>query len=192
MYVGSISVSDLKKCSITAWLNLPPGAECTSFIVLWPGQNERNQGFTKNFWYLRIWNCNQKISYNPDIRQLSLLVLIGNAAKSIALRELFGIKRARRFRSKRSAGDIHLYLDPSTTFHGRPIFIADTNLTNKTLRAKSATADNCHETIRRTIQCPTWSLGASLDDIAVSVYTRLLFPFVDIFCFFSADMGGFK
>ena len=49
----------------------------------------------------------------------------------------------------------------------------------------------CHETTRRAIRC-TGRPGVSLDDSAVSVYTRLLFPFVDVFCFFSADLGGFK
>jgi hypothetical protein len=59
------------------------------------------------------------------------------------------------------------------------------------LRAKSATADKCHETIKRVIQYIRPS-EVSLNDSAVSVYTRLLFFFVDVFCFFSTDLGGFK
>ncbi len=32
----------------------------------------------------------------------------------------------------------------------------------------------------------------SLDDITDSIYTHLLFPFADVFCFFSVDLGGFR
>jgi hypothetical protein len=164
----------MKRCNHTQWLGLCNQGNEVALL-----ESDRLQTLTK---YI----------HNPNIRQPSLLVLIGNAAKSTALRELFGVKRVRRFRTKRSAGEIHLHLDPSTTFHGRPILIADTNLPSQTLRAKSATADKCHDTTRRIVRCHTGSPGVSLDDIAVSVYTRLLFPFVDVFCFFSADLGGFK
>jgi hypothetical protein len=119
-------------------------------------------------------------------------MLISNIVKSTALRELFGVKRVRRFRSKRSAGDIYLYLNPFTTFHGRPILIADTNLLSQTLKAKSAIIDKCYNIIRRIIRCYTGSPGVSLNGVAISVYTRLLFPFINIFYFFSADLGGFK
>jgi hypothetical protein len=117
-------------------------------------------------------------------------MLISNAAKLVALHQLFGIKRARGFRSKRSASGIHLHLNPSTIFHGIPIFLADADYHKQAFRTKSATTDKCHETITRTIQLHSPFSGLSLDDVAVSVYTCLIFSFVDTFCFFSADLGG--
>ena len=162
----------MKRCDHTNWLGLCYHGQEVALL-------ESN----------RLQNLTRYIS-NPDTEQASLFMLIGNAAKSAALRQLFGIKRARGFRNKRSAGEIHLHLDPSTIFHGRPIFLADADSHKQTFRAKPATADKCHETITRTVRSHAPSSGLSLDDVAVSVYARLIFPFVDTFCFFSADLGG--
>jgi hypothetical protein len=65
---------------------------------------------------------------DPDTQQPSLFVLIGNISKSLALQELFGIKKAWKFRSNGYAGEIHLHLDPSSIFNSRPILIADGDL----------------------------------------------------------------
>jgi hypothetical protein len=96
----------MKRCNHTHWLGLCNQGNEVALL-----ESDRLQTLTK---YI----------HNPDIQQPSLLVLIGNATKSTALRELFGVKRVRRFRSKRSAGDIHLR--PSS-FRDGPIFIADTD-----------------------------------------------------------------
>jgi hypothetical protein len=99
----------MKRCNHTRWLGLCNQGNEVALL-----ESDRLQTLTK-------------YTHNPDIQQPSLLMLIGNATKSTALRELFGIKRVRRFRSKRSAGNIHPHLDPPTTFYDRPIFFADTD-----------------------------------------------------------------
>lgn len=88
---------------------------------------------------------------NPDLQKPSLLVLIGDAAKSVALRELFGVKRVRWFKGKPGPGEVHLHLDPSTIFSCRPLLLADVEFPKHGLRGKAATADRCHETTRRAI-----------------------------------------
>jgi hypothetical protein len=130
---------------------------------------------------------------DPDTQQPSLFVLIGNGSKSQALRELFGIKKGRQFRSKRNAGEIHLYLDPSTIFHSRPILLADSDLPQQNLRGRVPTADKCHETIRRILPRVRGGLSHNAPDGSTdTIYSHLLLPFADVFCFFSADVGGFR
>ena len=164
----------MNRCHHTHWLSL-----CTQGNEIALLESDRLQTLT---------------NYIPDPNiQPSLFVLIGNTAKSVALRELFGVKRARKFTNKRSAGEIHLHLDPSSIFHGRPVLLADGDLPKQSLRGKTVTADKCHETIRRTIQrTRAGSSGLSLNEIADSIYTSLLFPFADVFCFFCADLGSFR
>ncbi|KKY22693.1 putative patatin-like phospholipase [Phaeomoniella chlamydospora] len=125
---------------------------------------------------------------NPDIQKPSLLVLIGNTAKSVALRELFGVKKAQWFKGKPGSGKVHLHLDPSSIFSCKPLLLADVEFSKHNLRDKAATADKCHETTKRVIRRD----GQCLDDIAEEIYTHLLFPFVDVFCFFASDLGGFR
>src|SRR4051794_1754641 len=95
------------------------------------------------------------------------------------------------FRTKRSAGEIHLHFDPFSIFHNRPILFANGNLPTQSLRKKIAAAKKYHETIRRTLpRIQEGLLGPSLDEITDNIYPRLLFPFVDVFCFFSAVCSG--
>jgi hypothetical protein len=125
----------------------------------------------------------------PDTQIPSLFVLIGNRAKTVALRELFGVKKKRRLIPKRIPGEIHLHVDASSIFNGRPLLIVDSEMPSKILRTKS-TSTKCHEVIKRLVQRPNGS--CRLDEISSGIYTQFLFPFVDIFCFFSDDLGGFK
>jgi hypothetical protein len=164
----------MKRCEHSHWLSLCIQSNEDALV-----ESDRLQTLTN---YIR----------HPDIGKPSLLVLIGNTTKSVALRELFGVKRVRRFRNKRTVGEVHLHLDPSTIFNGRPIFLADADFPRQKLSTKSTTADKCHEITKHPIQWSTASSGTSLRTIADSIYTHLLFPFADTFCFFSADLGGFR
>ena len=61
------------------------------------------------------------------------------------------------------------------------------------MRANTARVKKCHKTIRRTIQRTRAGLtGLSLNEVANSIYTYLLFPFVEVFYFFCADIGCFR
>jgi hypothetical protein len=125
---------------------------------------------------------------NPDTQVPSFVVLIGHRAKSVALRELFGAKRNQRLITRRIPGEIHLHTDASSIFNGRPLLIAESEIPSKNLRAKIPSA-NCHEITKQIVKR---SRSCRLDEILSGIYTQLLFPFVDIFCFFADDLGGFK
>ena len=160
----------MKRCNHSHWLSL--GTHGNETFLL---ESDRLQTLTHHL-------------QDPDTQQPSLFVLIGNASKSVALRELFGTKKARKFRNKRHAGEIHLHLEPSSIFHTRPILIADGDLPQQSLRAKAPAAERCHETMRRVFSDQRTTLDRTTD----SIYSRLLLPFADVFCFFSADLGGFR
>lgn len=74
-------------------------------------------------------------------------MLIGNRAKSVALRELFGTKRNQRFLTKRVPSEIHLHVEASSIFNERPLLIADSNLLVKNLRNKIPST-KCYETTK--------------------------------------------
>jgi hypothetical protein len=162
----------MKRCGHSRWLNL--SAQGNEIALL---ESDRLQTLT-----------NQII--DPDAQQPSLFVLIGNTSKSLALREVFGVNKTRIFRSKRTTGEIHLHIDPASIFHSRPIFVAEGDLTGHSLRAKAAATDKCHDTTRRALSRA--AAGLSIDELTDGIYSHLLFPFGDVFCFFSADLGGFR
>jgi len=165
----------MKRCDHTHWLSFGTYGNDTCLL-----ESDRLQTLTHQI-------------QDPDTQQPRLFVLIGNGSKSQALRELFGIKKRRKFRSKRDAGEIHLHLDPSTIFHSRPILLADSDLPQQNLRGGVPAADKCHETIRRALPRVGGGLSHDVPDGSTDkIYFHLLLPFADVFCFFSADVGGFR
>jgi len=134
----------------------------------------------------RVQNITHNIP-NPDVQRPSLLVLIGNAAKTIALRELFGVKRKRQFSIKPGPAEIHLHIDPSSVFHEKPLLIAEGDLSEK--QKGEAPTNKCHDVTRRSVRRGS-ELGPGR--IASGVYARLLSPFADVFCFFCDDLGGLQ
>lgn len=165
----------MKRCDHSLWLSLCTHGNETALL-----ESDRLRTLTNQI-------------PDPDAQQPSLFVLIGNTSKSLALRDLFGVKKARNFRGKRTAGEIHLHIDPAGIFHSRPIFLANGDLTGQSLRSKAPAADDCHDTTRRALPRSVAGLpSVSLDEVTDSIYSRLLFPFTDVFCFFSADLGGFR
>ncbi|RSL43697.1 hypothetical protein CEP54_014972 [Fusarium duplospermum] len=125
---------------------------------------------------------------NPDVQQPSLLVLIGNAAKSIALRELFSVRRTRRFSLNQNPAEVHLHVDPLSVFSEQPLVIVDGDLSEK-LNGKLS-ANKGDDVTRRAIRRPREKFGFS--GPAGGIYAQLLSPFVNVYCFFCDDLGGFK
>ena len=165
----------MKRCDHSRWLSFGTYGNDTCLL-----ESDRLQTLTHQI-------------QDPDTQQPSLFVLIGNGSKSQALRELFRIKKGRKFRSKRDAGEIHLHLDPSTIFHSRPMLLADGDLPQQNLRAGVPTADKCHETIRRTLPRVGGGLSHGAPDKSTDkIYSHLLLPFINIFYFFSAYISGFR
>jgi hypothetical protein len=119
-------------------------------------------------------------------------VLISNTLKSLAFRELFGTKKAQKFKSKQHTSKIHLHLNASSIFHSKPILITDGDLLKQGLRTKAPLTEKCHKTIRqallRSAADPRINLNRTID----SIYSHLLLPFTDVFCFFFANLKGFK
>jgi hypothetical protein len=131
---------------------------------------------------------------DPDNRHLSLLVLIGGTAKSSVLQALTSEKDGRKSTGRRSrSGDIHLYLGGSGIFHDRPTLVAGGRLPYHAPRNKGSSSVECHETVRLTLpRIREGVVGPGLDEAADNLYSRLLCPFADVFCLFSADFGGFR
>ncbi|EXK83413.1 hypothetical protein FOQG_12275 [Fusarium oxysporum f. sp. raphani 54005] len=124
----------------------------------------------------------------PDFQQPTLLVLIGNVSKTIALRELFGVKRTGRFNLRRSPTEVHFHVDPTTVFGDNPLFIADGDLCDQP--AVKTFAAKAQDMTRRLIKRPSEEFGFS--GPTGSIYAQLLAPFANVFCFFCEDLGGFK
>lgn len=124
----------------------------------------------------------------PDFQQPTLLVLIGNVSKAIALRELFGVKRAGRFNLRQSPTEVHFHVDPTTFFGDNPLFIANGDLCDQP--AVKTVAAKAQDMTQRLIKRPSEEFGFS--GPTGSIYTQLLAPFANVFCFFCEDLGGFK
>lgn len=117
----------------------------------------------------------------------TLLVLVGNRSKERALKELALPRTTKNSQSSRGYGEIHLHLDPSTTFSDRPILIADGDIPLQPKAHKVVPLDQCHEITNRSL------IGfGDVQAAADSLYFRLLSPFTDVFCFFASDLGGLQ
>ncbi|XTI94257.1 hypothetical protein V2W45_1473474 [Cenococcum geophilum] len=79
-------------------------------------------------------------------------------------------------------GEIHLHLNLFSIFYGRPVLLINGNLPKQSLRGKTVIANKTR----------AGPFGLFLNEITNSIYTCLLFPFIDIFCFFYANLGSFR
>ena len=130
---------------------------------------------------------------DPDTQCPGLLVLIGGPAKSTAVQHFTSdkpIRKASGGRRKRCNG-IELYLGKFQGPHTWPVLVANGELPYHASKSGGSTID-CHETTRLVLPRVRESVrGASMDEAVGLVYARLLCAFADVFCFFSADFGGF-
>jgi hypothetical protein len=166
----------MKRCGHSEWLTLR--IQRNEIVLL---ESDRLQTFLDDI-------------PNPDAQQLSLLVLVGGTAKSSALQLLTSGKKGRKSTGRRGySSDIHLHLGGSSVFYDRVVLFADGDLPYHVPKNKSSSVGECHETIRRTLpRIREGVVGPALDEAADNLYSRLLCPFADVFCFFSADFGGFR
>jgi len=161
----------MKRCNHTCWLSLASHGGATSLL-----ETDRLE---------HVKACFQE----PDSQQPSLVALIGNTEKSASLRQLFGVKRPRWPKARRGTGEIHLHVDSGSVFGARPLLVAEGDLfIKRSLRAFAA--GKCHEVRWRSIQRDDKASG--LSEAASGLYSQLLFPFTEVFCFFSDDLGGFR
>ena len=122
----------------------------------------------------------------------SLFVLVGSRAKALALKE-FVSGTDKKLAAKRGCGEIHLHIDPSTAFSDRPILFADGDFPAHPRPTKNAFPDKCHAVSKGIIPGPRGSIvGVGLQHVADQLYSTLLSPHTDVFCFFAADLGGLE
>ena len=113
-------------------------------------------------------------------QQPSLLLFVGQQAKTTALRELFPYNT---FKKKRKNDGLDLRLDNTTIASNYPIFIADGD---PRLPALSTLSNwSCHESRSYRLQweCP------SRHNISDFLYARVLFLFTDVICLFADDFS---
>ena len=122
----------------------------------------------------------------------SLFLLVGNRAKSLALKELAS-STGKATAARRGCGEIHLHIHPSTTFSHRPLLFADGDFPAHPRPTKVAAADKCHEVTKRTLSGSGGGIARSgLLSVADRLHSALLAPFTDVFCFFANDLGGLE
>lgn len=145
---------------------------------------------------------------DPDEQSPSLLVFIGNRSKAMAIKELaktfsppprygrdsshqhhdeWGSKGRTKMNGRRANGEIHLHIHAPSTFSRRPVLLAEGDLPSLD-KPRVLTIEKCHETTSRPLLAgspavPTFSESAD------KIYSRLLSPFTDVFCFFADDVG---
>jgi hypothetical protein len=123
----------------------------------------------------------------PDEQRPSIIVLVGNAEKSVALQTLFALRSARRPKTQQKSCEIYIHLDPSTASANRPLLVFNWDVRKSCDRWNGTKRSRCYEADQSTLhQLP--ARGGVADD----VHAQLLSPFTDVFCFFSNDLGGFK
>ncbi|EGY23440.1 phospholipase [Verticillium dahliae VdLs.17] len=122
----------------------------------------------------------------PDTQRPSLVVLVGGRAKSIALHAMFGVRIAQPATGSPGSNEIHLHLAPQTSFHERPVLLAEGHLYNSHARVVPTT---CPQDARR--QAIIWTAQSGMERrVTGELYCRLLAPFADVFCFFCDDLDG--
>jgi len=161
----------MKTCDHSHWLGLSVRNGETTFI-----QTDRAQTLLHNLPYFE--------SQKPR-----LFVLVGNSAKTLALRELTSAKTLKKSASRRGHGEIHLHIDPSSTFSDGPVLLAEGDFPSNQTPSKAIPADGCHEITLKPLPS---SVRGLQDAAADQIYFRLLSPFTDVFCFFAVDLGGLK
>ncbi|KIW35778.1 uncharacterized protein PV06_11882 [Exophiala oligosperma] len=128
----------------------------------------------------------------PDDASPSLIVFVGQHSKSVALEKLFDIHRTRLFKGKPYTGDVDLHVVPESPNSRRPVFIATGAVGSKRIR-RTPNRHRCQDGSRwplRTV--PGGSEPHHMQRTEQAIYSRLLLPFTDVFCFFASDLGGFR
>ncbi|CZR65314.1 related to calcium-independent phospholipase A2 [Phialocephala subalpina] len=143
---------------------------------------------------------------NPGDQHPSLLVFIGNKSKALAIKELVPRYSSGRrshypetdeapqtneasLHERRKHGEIHLHIYSSAT--DRPMLLAEGDFPSLEKPGRELVPQRCHETMSRQLQSPGLS-ARPLMDSADAIYFKYLSAFADVFCFFAADVGGFR
>lgn len=110
-------------------------------------------------------------------------MLISNKEKSTTLKTTFRVKRAQRLTFK-SSDEVHLHINLSSVFTSLSLYLVDSDILEQALSVKHTIIDKCYEIVRQLLR---W-----LDTRISDLYTYLLLPFVDVFCFFAVDLSRLR
>lgn len=116
----------------------------------------------------------------PASKSPSLIVMLGNAGKGTLLADALPTTRT-RVNSRVSHG-VSLQLDSATAFSDHPMLIAHEDIAKRNTYVAEPTPAPCH---RQTVRALQWQVG-SLAEAFDSLHSRLIRPFTDVVCFFSA------
>ncbi len=131
--------------------------------------------------------------FNPDHQELSLLILIENTAKTLALREILSATKGWKTGRRRRHDEVHLHLNFFSTFHESSILFTKGDFPDRNARAQHDFNEKCHETIRRILSRVREDVFEACQSAIVDyLYFRLFYSFVDVFCFFSANFDEFS
>ncbi|KIW09696.1 hypothetical protein PV08_12039 [Exophiala spinifera] len=128
----------------------------------------------------------------PEDIYPSLIVLVGQQAKSVALEKLFDVPRSRLFKSKPYIGDIDLHVASAPPSSRRPILIATGSVGSERVR-HTPNRHRCRDGSLWPLRTgPGRSESHHMQRTEQAIYSRLLLPFTDVFCIFASDLGGFR
>ena len=116
----------------------------------------------------------------PASKTPSLIVMLGNAGKGTLLADALPATRTRM--NPRASHGMSLQLDSTTAFSDHPMLIAHEDISRRSTSVVEPMASPCH---RQTIR-PLQRQAGSLSDAFDSLHRRLVRPFTDVVCFFSA------
>ncbi|KAF7894677.1 uncharacterized protein EAF01_010127 [Botrytis porri] len=122
----------------------------------------------------------------------TLFVFIGNKDKTLALQDLASAPKI-KCTSKRINGEIHLHIDPSSSFSDRPILLADSDFSIGGRTTPRLLRGDCHDVTTTVLPRPRNGVASGnslMLKTADDLHLKILSPFTDIFCFFASDFGG--
>ena len=116
----------------------------------------------------------------PASKTPSLVVMLGNAAKGTLLADVLPTSRTRV--NSRASHGVTLQLNSATAFSDHPMLVAHEDTSKRSTYLQEPIASPCQSKIVRALQWQVGSLAEAFD----SLHCRLIRPFTDLVCFFSA------
>ncbi|KJZ68089.1 hypothetical protein HIM_12517 [Hirsutella minnesotensis 3608] len=152
--------------------------------------------------WLRLWETSDKVTLevtdrprrllreigDPDRQFPTLLTLVGNKSKRLALTKLRlgNVNQCCR----RNYGEIHLHIASSRAHRQTPLIIADGDIPTQGRLSSCRKTPSCHEIVSQVTRH-----DAPAEDtvgIADSVIHRALLTLTDVMCLFCDDIGGIE
>ncbi len=123
----------------------------------------------------------------------TLIAFVGKKAKAAALKQIFAdLNEAIPIEPH---GQIRLLSDPRTREDGSPLVYVDCELHNQSptdLRPQGHEGEETRRRLAWTDFLEAQPKAEQRASLGYRLYARVLAPFISVFCFFAADMGGLR